>query len=461
MNVHRVTRSLLCSAHAHPLSLVIAGIFATAACRQRNESPTKSTAVLATAAGSAAAPASATAFYAEPFQKKPTVAAMTDLGRRLFFDAALSASGKMSCATCHDPAYAYGPADERSVKLGGPDLNRAGMRAVPSLRYLQTVPAFSEHHFEEAVDESADQGPTGGHGWDGRADTVHDQARLPLTSPFEMANDNLDAVVEKVERASYAAQFREAFGDDLFEDRRRAAAAVLLSLEVFQQSPRDFYPYSSRYDAWLRQRLELTAGEKRGLAIFEDPKRGNCASCHPSQIRGGAFPQFTDFGFVALGVPRNHDIPANQDPSFHDLGLCGPLRKDLSGHREYCGAFRAPTLRNVALRHVFFHNGVFHRLEDVLEFYSERDTRPSKWYSKAPDGGVDAFDDLPPEYRANVNREPPFDRKLGAPPVLTRAEIRDLVAFLQALTDEDAMAARRDVEPSRSRPGRPSDGESR
>jgi cytochrome c peroxidase len=342
----------------------------------------------------------------------------------------------MSCATCHDPRHAYGPPDARSTQPGGPDMQRSGVRAVPSLRYLENVPPFSEHHFDEAVDESVDQGPTGGHTWDGRADTTHDQARLPLTSPLEMANESVDAVAKEVAERPYAGEFRQAFGDDVFVDPSRASVAVLLSLEVFQQSPKDFYPFSSRYDGWLRHEVELSLAERRGLALFGDPKKGNCATCHAHQIRQGAFPLFTDFGFAALGVPRNLDIPANRDVRFYDLGLCGPMRTDLAAHKEYCGQFRVPTLRNVATRRVFFHNGVFHDLREVVEFYAERDTRPARWYTSH--GRVVPFDDLPPEYRDNVNRERPFGSKAGAAPALTSREVQDLVIFLKTLTDADA-----------------------
>ena len=363
---------------------------------------------------------------------------MTELGRELFFDAQLSVSGKMSCATCHDPRFAYAPPNARPVQLGGPDLESPGVRAVPSLRYLQTLPPFSEHHFEEASDESVDQGPTGGHTWDGRADTTHDQARLPLTSPFEMANPDIDSVVTRVAGGPRAAKLRSTFGDDVFSDRTRASTALLLCLEVFQQSPKDFYPYNSRYDAWLRKQGTLTPRELRGLALFNDPKKGNCASCHPSQIRQGAFPQFTDYGYNALGVPRNAAIPANREPGFNDLGLCGPQRRDLSGHPEYCGMFRAPSLRNVATRRAFFHNGRFHRLDEVLAFYVERDTRPEKWYPRA-NGVVEPFDDLPPAFRANVNHDPPFGGKPGAAPALSKSEIGDVIAFLKTLTDADLL----------------------
>jgi cytochrome c peroxidase len=380
--------------------------------------------------------ATAQSFNADRFSRRPLPAEMTELGRALFFDKSLSASGRMSCATCHDPRFAYGPPNDRSTQLGGPDLASAGLRAVPSLRYLQALPPFTEHFFDDRTDGSNDVGPTGGHGWDGRTDTKHDQARLPLTSKLEMANADLDSVVVQVARGPLAERFRATFGGDVFSDPVRGSTAVLMCLEVFQQSPKDFYPYSSRYDAYLRRQTQLSPSEQRGLALFQDPKKGNCASCHPSGGYRGAFPQFTDFGYNALGVPRNRQIPANRDPQFHDLGLCGPERKDLAGHPEYCGLFRVPSLRNVAVRPVFFHNGVFHSLDQVLAFYLQRDTLPGKWYRKV-DGSVDAYDDLPPVYRKNVSQDPPFGGKPGARPALNPAETRDLLAFLRALTDAD------------------------
>jgi cytochrome c peroxidase len=294
--------------------------------------------------------AAARSFYADRFSRRATVAEMTELGRARFFDPSLSASGQMSCATCHDPRVGFGPPSGRSVEMGGPDGKAPGMRAVPSLRYLQTVPPFEGHHFDEAVEDSTDQGPTGGHTWDGRADSTHDQARAPLTSPFEMANPDVATVVRRVAQGPLAARFRAAFGADVFDDATRAETAVLKCLEVFQQSPKDFYPYSSRYDRFLRGTGQLTAAEQRGLALFNDPAKGGCASCHPSTIRKGAFPQFTDYGFNAIGVPRNRDIPANRDRNHYDLGLCGPLRQGLADKHQYCGFFRVPPLQNVAVR---------------------------------------------------------------------------------------------------------------
>jgi cytochrome c peroxidase len=97
--------------------------------------------------------------------------------------------------------------------------------------------------------------------------------------------------------------------------------------------------------------------------------------------------------------------------------------------------FRTPSLRNVAARRVFFHNGVFHRLEDVVRFYAERDTQPQKWYPHGVDGAVVKFDDLPPQYRGNVDTQAPFDRHIGDPPALSEADISDILAFLNTLTD--------------------------
>lgn len=364
-------------------------------------------------------------------------AALQELGRKLFADPSLSASGQMACATCHDPAHAFGPPNALSVQLGGKGMREPGLRAVPSLKYLQAVPQFTEHYYEsdDEGDASIDNGPTGGLTWDGRADRGRDQARIPLLSPFEMANDSEAAVAAKLQ-ARYAGELSRIFGGDVLRDDGKMFAAAIEALEVFEQSGRDFYPYDSKYDAYLAGRTQLTAQEARGLALFEDPAKGNCGNCHRSQ-RGndGTPPQFTDFGLIALGIPRNRAIPANADPTFHDLGACGPLRTDLAGRAEYCGLFRTPSLRNVALRKTFYHNGVEHDLRKAVAFYVERDTRPENWYPRDAGGRVMKFDDLPAQYRANINTEPPFGGRPGDPPVLSAAEIDDIVAFLGTLTD--------------------------
>jgi cytochrome c peroxidase len=372
-------------------------------------------------------------FYANTFEKIPSAAALTALGRDLFFEPALSASGKISCATCHDPRHDFGPPNDHAVQRGG-DGSAFGVRAVPSLKYTQNVPPFTEHFVDDEGDDSVDQGPAGGRMWDGRSQSYHDQARLPLFSRFEMANTDEGAVTSRVQ-AGHGAQFRRVFGERIFEDGELAFKGVLLALEAFQQSPAEFYPYTSKYDAYLRRKASLSVQEMRGLAAFNDPQRGNCARCHPSGIRNGAFPQFTDFGFAAIGAPRNASIPANADRQYFDLGLCGPLRTDLQDRHEYCGLFRTPSLRNVARRLVFFHNGAFQSLAEVVRFYAERDTQPQKWYPHGHDGAVSKFDDLPAAYHANLDVQVPFDRHAGQVPDLSAQDIADIVVFLQALTD--------------------------
>jgi cytochrome c peroxidase len=104
--------------------------------------------------------------------------------------------------------------------------------------------------------------------------------------------------------------------------------------------------------------------------------------------------------------------------------------------------FRTPTLRNVATRGVFFHNGVFHRLDDVLRFYAQRDTSPAQWYGVAADGGLRVDADLPKPYQANIDRQAPFGRRIGEPPAFDAADIRDMLAFLNTLTDGYAQTPR-------------------
>lgn len=379
-----------------------------------------------------AAPAQAPQSRAEVYAQAER---MTVLGKQMFFDPSLSGSGKLACASCHSPDHAFTPANALDVQIGGAKLHRQGMRAVPTLKYLQAVPAFSDHYHEsdDEGDESIDAGPTGGLTWDGRVDRGRDQARIPLLSTFEMASSPAK-VVAAVRAAPYADAFRAAFGANVFDNADATFEAVLRALETFEQQPETFYPYSSKYDAYLAGKTTLSAAEMRGLKLFNDENKGNCASCHISQRgKDGTAPQFSDFGLIAIGVPRNRALAVNRDKRFYDLGMCGPERTD---HRdaEFCGLFRTPTLRNVALKKTFFHNGIYHSLDDVLRFYARRDTNPEEFYPVVK-GRVQKFDDLPRQYWANLNTDAPFDRKPGGKPVFDDAEIKDVIAFLGTLTD--------------------------
>ena len=363
---------------------------------------------------------------------------LRDAGRRIFSDPAYSASGEQSCASCHDPKRRYNPPNARDVQRGGAHLAERGFRAPPTLTYLNRVPPYSNHFrdSDEEGDESVDNGPTGGLTWDGRVNGGENQARIPLLAPFEMAN-TVAGVARAVRAAAYAPTLREALGEHALDDDDAAFAAVVRALGAFEQDYDEFNPYTSKYDAYLTGNAKLSKAEQRGLALFEDPQKGNCAQCHLSQraLDGGA-PAFSDYGLIALAVPRNPAIERNRDPAFHDLGACGPERTDKKADASFCGLFRTPTLRNVALRKTFFHNGRFHDLREVVEFYVTRDITPERWYAKNAHGNVNVYDDLPPEYDANVNCDAPFEgQKPGAKPRLDAREIDDVVAFMQTLTD--------------------------
>jgi cytochrome c peroxidase len=386
--------------------------------------------VVASAAPVTSAAPAAAATITPPDGSDPLAA----LGKKLFFDPSLSASGRLSCATCHDPQRAYGPPAGKAIAVGGSNMSQSGTRAVPSLRYLRSSPPFAlDHRFIDG-----DIAPVGGFTWDGRAASIRDQAQIPLLAPNEMANASPIEVAKKLRKTPYAAQFRTAFGADVFKDPNRAFAAALDALAAFQNTPAEFFPFTSRYDAFLRGDLELTEQEERGASLFKDPQKGNCASCHLASSRGGKPPVFTDYDFANVGVPRNPRIPANADPGYFDLGLCGPQRSDLAGQRDYCGFFRAPTLRNVAIRDAFFHNGAFGTLRELMSFYVERDLKPEKFYPRNPDGTVHKADDLPAGYPDNLDHDPPLDRGGSDHPALTDSEIDDVIAFLETLTDADA-----------------------
>ncbi len=102
----------------------------------------------------------------------------------------------------------------------------------------------------------------------------------------------------------------------------RAYAAALLAIERFELEDASFHPYSSKYDDFLEGRAVLSKQELRGLGLFNDPRRGNCASCHlDAKGMDGSHPLFTDYQFEALGVPRNPQLTANAAPEFFDEGL--------------------------------------------------------------------------------------------------------------------------------------------
>jgi len=384
------------------------------------------------------------------------------LGKAVFFDTRLSISGQQSCVSCHSPTTAFGPPDGKSVQLGGPELKSQGLRAVPGLTYLEAVPSFgialdsddSESGEQEgetalrpgeraqpatvgATSKAQAAVPLGGLFWDGRANTLIAQAAGPLMNPFEMGNTSLDAIAAKLKAAPYAAQFVAIDGAGVLNDPHLLATDAMYAVSRYQLEDLAFHSYTSKFDYWLEGRARFTPAEMRGYAAFNDPKVGNCAACHVDTVRrNGEAPLFTDYQFEALGVPRNAELAANRDPAYFDLGLCGPIRVDLKTVSAYCGMFRTPTLRNVALRKVFFHNGRYHALQDVLAFYNFRETAPGKVYPRLPDGSLARYDDLPKQYRTNIDiKDAPFDRHPGDAPAMSEQDMQDIIAFLGTLTD--------------------------
>jgi cytochrome c peroxidase len=310
--------------------------------------------------------------------------------------------------------------------MGGPLLDQPGIRNAPSLRYLAFSSGF---HF-------ADDGtPRGGLFWDGRASSLKDQAASPILGPSEMANASTADAVARLARATYAAEFRALFGADIFDRPDDAFDRLTLALQSYQLEDAEFRAFTSKYDEFLRGNVALGDQELRGLALFNDPSKGNCQACHPSaRAADGRFPLFTDFTYDNLGVPRNPTLARNADPAYFDLGLCA--RPGLADRTDLCGAFKVPSLRNVAERRAYFHNGRFGTLKDVVTFYAQRDTNPEKFYSVDANGQVRKFDDLPPAWHANVNTtEVPYNRGPGDAPALSDAEVDDVVAFLRTLSD--------------------------
>ena len=288
------------------------------------------------------------------FGDHPSVEQLSSLGRRIFTDESLSTSGRLSCASCHDPANAYGPPGGIALQGRKAGLDKRSARAIPTLRYLSGSIPFTEHWIDDEDGHGDDGGPTGGLTWDGQVQTPHEQALIPLFARREYANANPAALAARVRRATWSNEFEAAFsgnGERVFDDPARVVGWVTAALEAYQQDAAEFAPYSSKYDAYLRRHATLDAQEARGLDLFERPDKGNCASCHPNTITSdGGLPRFTDSAYSALGVPRNGKLLANRDPRHFDLGLCANGRPDFALRVEYCGLFRTPTLRNVATR---------------------------------------------------------------------------------------------------------------
>ncbi|MEO7094053.1 MAG: cytochrome c peroxidase [Polyangiales bacterium] len=337
-----------------------------------------------------------------------------ELGKQVFFDQTLSQPEGQACADCHAPHVAFrDPESDQTTSSGILD-NHFGPRNSPSIMYARWVPDLHQ-------DTKGDW--FGGMFWDGRAASFEAQAGFPLLNPSEMNNPDKATVVASVRKADYAEGFRKLYGKDALDDVDKAFEHISNAIAEFERTP-ELAPFSSKYDRYLRKEIELAPAELRGLAIFEDPNKGNCAGCHPSRPGAdGAPPMFTNFGYANLGIPkygnsRFYEQGKTINPegeAFIDHGLSITVKDP-----KQDGKFRTPTLRNIGRTAPYGHNGYFENLLYLLDFLNTRDTG-----SKDPHVKPWAA----PEVAANVEQRVGH---LG----LTEHEVNDLDEFLQTLSDQ-------------------------
>ncbi len=364
------------------------------------------------------------------FQPNPALVA---LGRQAFFDPNLSQPRGTSCAGCHDPALAFSPTLSTKARLvGTPQGSRIGhlsARNAPSLLYVRYVP--SRYFFQDDDDNAPS--PFGGLFTDGRANDLAEQIRGPLFDPNEMNNASPQSLLRKIKHTPLGSALAAQFGQRVLTNPNLLVKQLGVVLEAYQHSD-EMAPFSSRFDDYLRKRTPLSPQEMRGLAVFKNPDQGNCQSCHALNDTSNKPERslFTDFGYDAIAVPRNRALAANQDPRYFDNGLCKTATQlHWSDPKQWCGYFRTPGLRNVAVRQSFMHNGVFKTLRKAVAFYATRSTDPKHWYHGQP-----YFDDVPKAYRGNINiNSVPLNRKVGLTPALSDRDIDDIVVFLRTLTD--------------------------
>lgn len=351
---------------------------------------------------------------------------LEELGRKLFKDETLSASGKMACASCHAEGFGHADKPGTHLPLGGAHLNVSGNRSTPTNRYLNTNAALS-------IDKLGNV--RGGFTWDGRADNLMDQAKEPFFVSVEMAvagsMEKPDDLLTLIRKADYYPRLQKVYANDDLSDNKVLFDRVAKAIEFYQREDKDYNQFDSRYDKHLAGLTELTAQEKRGLEIFNSPNMGNCATCHQSSSAENK-PVFTDFMFRALAVPRNPKTPGNvADAKFYDLGLCKSDRshpKEIKNDR-YCGMFKTPTLRNIECTAPYFHNSAMASLEEAVRFHFTRDTQAATWYGSVKN----RYNDLPAKHHINVAQGKPFDGSWQP----TEADMTALIAFLKTLNDDD------------------------
>jgi cytochrome c peroxidase len=345
---------------------------------------------------------------------------LADLGRALFFDARLSATGNQSCSSCHDPSRAFSDARDNGVAGAaslGDDGVSLGDRNAPSLSYASLTPDFHRDVDGEHV---------GGFFVDGRAATMIEQAQEPILNPIEMALPNAAAVRESVRAVpGYAAAFEELIGAASLDTPEQAQISVATAIAAFENTE-EFAPFDSKYDRYLRGELSLDKEEELGRILFFS-ELINCNRCHLLDRREHRPREvFTNHRYHNIGVPINSKLRAKNGlgEDHIDKGL---LQNPRVNDKAQSGRFRVPSLRNVAITGPYLHNGVFRELETAIVFYNrfllvseESHTNPE---TNQPWGAAE----VPRTVDLQLLRE-------GQP--LTDRRVSQLVAFLETLTDQ-------------------------
>lgn len=343
------------------------------------------------------------------------------LGMALYFDANLSKNRTQSCATCHNPEFAF--TDQRETAAGkavslGDDGRSLGDRNTPTGMYARFTPRFHQRKDGEFI---------GGQFLDGREPDLHGQAGLPFLNPIEMAMPDSSSVVARIkENAAYVAAFEKLYGQGILADVDAAYEALRESIAEFQMT-KEFSPFDSRYDRMLRGEVEFTDQEELGRLLFFSQQFTNCNLCHQLQASQVATDEtFSNYTYHNIGIPVNPAARAvnGTAPDHRDRGLLdNPAVSDSAQE----GKFKVPTLRNVAVTGPYMHNGVFEDLRTTVVFYN-------KYNSRAPAAQTNPETGEPwrlPEVDVNLSLE-----ELEHGPALDQRRVDALVAFLRTLTDK-------------------------
>ena len=250
----------------------------------------------------------------------PPTAETISLGRRLYYDPMLSVDDTVACASCHHPDFGFSDGKQVSEGVNG----QKGGRNAPTV--------FNSAYYATQF-------------WDGRASNLEKQAEGPVQNPIEMAH-TLEGVEKKLSAdPTYRADFEEAFGAGpiTYEMVEKAIASFERTV-ISGNSPFDRYFYAGDETA-------LSEVAKLGLEIFRDPQKGNCTACHPIGL-------FTDNQFHNIGVG------VDDQGELSDLGRYEVTKKDRDR-----GAFKTPSLRNIALTAPYMHDGSLKTLKEVVDFY--------------------------------------------------------------------------------------------